>query len=500
MSETEFDYGSHHGDVAARTIHWYAEDTSASGSGMWVIEREGKGWIGWSVSGKGAEIVELVAPFVAKWRPWRTTLDKSDAPFFKWFAGGQTNAAFNEVDRHILSGHGDRTAFILEPPGIDPSAILGSPVEVSRCSYRDLLIESSLAASAIKAHGLNCGGGIHGSGGSRIALLGPNTLDQIVWIQAAKRLGIPYTCIPEGASIDTSVARVRSLGAELVYVSEGSGMQPSLSLLNALLKHCIVVVGGLIMAGENKIQNRQAPSHPPTGCLDAAALRCHALSAHPDALLMFDSQTDPVKLVQCVWSVNPPVPVESNYPLFVAFTSGSTGRPKGLVHSHATMACVCHTLSFSFGVPPPTFKAGGIENGIEVDKKGEYDRALIVATPAWITGQSYMISACLTAGITSILLEGSPVAPSPTRFARVIERHRVTIFKAGSTFLRQVMADPRAIEKLQRCDLSSVRAASFCAEPVSPTVHAFAIKNICSHYVNSYWPPDTSAAFALPIK
>jgi acrylyl-CoA reductase (NADPH)/3-hydroxypropionyl-CoA dehydratase/3-hydroxypropionyl-CoA synthetase len=37
-----------------------------------------------------------------------------------------------------------------------------------------------------------------------------------------------------------------------------------------------------------------------------------------------------------------------------------------------------------------------------------------------------------------VLLDGSPVAPHATRFARVIERHRVSIFKAGSTFLRQV--------------------------------------------------------------
>ena len=115
---------------------------------------------------------------------------------------------------------------------------------------------------------------------------------------------------------------------------------------------------------------------------------------------------------------------------------------------------------------------------------------MIVATPAWITGQSYMISACLTAGITSILLEGSPVAPSPLRFANIIERHRVTIFKAGSTFLRQVMADPTAIIELKKHDMSSLRAASFCAEPVSPTVHSFAIQYICSHYVNSYWASE----------
>ena len=49
----------------------------------------------------------------------------------------------------------------------------------------------------------------------------------------------------------------------------------------------------------------------------------------------------------------------------------------------------------------------------------------------------------LGAGITSVLLEGSPVAPRATRFAHVIARHGVTVFKAGSTFLRQGAKPPR---------------------------------------------------------
>ena len=35
-------------------------------------------------------------------------LDWSDAPFAKWFVGGELNVAVNCVDRHVDAGHGDR--------------------------------------------------------------------------------------------------------------------------------------------------------------------------------------------------------------------------------------------------------------------------------------------------------------------------------------------------------------------------------------------------------
>ena len=34
---------------------------------------------------------------------WHTTLDTSNAPFWKWFVGGRLNACFNCVDRHLAS-------------------------------------------------------------------------------------------------------------------------------------------------------------------------------------------------------------------------------------------------------------------------------------------------------------------------------------------------------------------------------------------------------------
>jgi acetyl-CoA synthetase len=42
------------------------------------------------------------------------TLDWSNPPFAKWFVGGEINAAYNALDRHVENGHGDRVAIYFE--------------------------------------------------------------------------------------------------------------------------------------------------------------------------------------------------------------------------------------------------------------------------------------------------------------------------------------------------------------------------------------------------
>jgi acetyl-CoA synthetase len=46
--------------------------------------------------------------------PWRTTLDTSNPPFWKWFVGRRLNASYNCVDRHAAANP-DKTAIIFVP-------------------------------------------------------------------------------------------------------------------------------------------------------------------------------------------------------------------------------------------------------------------------------------------------------------------------------------------------------------------------------------------------
>ena len=123
-----------------------------------------------------------------------------------------------------------------------------------------------------------------------------------------------------------------------------------------------------------------------------------------------------------------------------------------------------------------------------LQRSGHADKLLVIATPGWITGQSYMIAAALLTRAPSVQLEGSPVSP-PDRFAAVISRHRVTILKAGSTFLRMVMTG--GFEgRIAQHDLSCLRLGTFCAEPVNESVHRFAIQHLTPNYINSYWATE----------
>ena len=79
----------HWGGVAARELHWFHSSASA-----W-LSQGGEGWSGWlAVS---AAPVRLEEP----WSPWLQVVDQSAAPFVRWFVGGHTNSAFNELDRHV---------------------------------------------------------------------------------------------------------------------------------------------------------------------------------------------------------------------------------------------------------------------------------------------------------------------------------------------------------------------------------------------------------------
>jgi acrylyl-CoA reductase (NADPH) / 3-hydroxypropionyl-CoA dehydratase / 3-hydroxypropionyl-CoA synthetase len=176
--------------------------------------------------------------------------------------------------------------------------------------------------------------------------------------------------------------------------------------------------------------------------------------------------------LRAVWAVVPPVPVDAEFPLFFIYTSGSTGKPKGVAHVHGGwVAGVAHTMRVSFDARPG-------------------DVMYVVADPGWITGQSYMLSAALTTRVTSVLAEGAPVFPSAGRFASIIERYGVRIFKAGVTFLKTVMSDPQHAEDVRRYDLSSLRVATFCAEPVSPAVQNFGMREVTPWYINSYWATE----------
>ncbi len=200
-----------------------------------------------------------------------------------------------------------------------------------------------------------------------------------------------------------------------------------------------------------------------------AAARAAGFDVTDEAALLALPDAD---FVRAVWAGSKPLPLDAEFPLFFIYTSGSTGKPKGVVHVHGGyVAGVAHTMKIAFDARPG-------------------DVVYVVADPGWITGQSYMLTATMTTRCTGVLGEGAPTFPHAGRYASMIERYKVRIFKAGVTFLKTIMADAQNARDVQQYDLSSLRVATFCAEPTSPTVQQFGMDLMTPNYINSYWATE----------
>jgi acrylyl-CoA reductase (NADPH) / 3-hydroxypropionyl-CoA dehydratase / 3-hydroxypropionyl-CoA synthetase len=530
------DPGRFHGGIAKRAIHWYD-----AGCAAWLTYDEPAGcWTGWSAA--DGEAV-AVGDYGEAHEPWQRALDDDEPPFYGWFSGGLTNAAFNEVDRHVLAGHGDEAAFIVEGDHWDETA--DAPVVSFTVSRARLLLETVKAALVLGSLGLGKG--------DRVALNMPNIVEQVYFSEAAKRLGVIYTPVFGGFSAKTLSDRIADAGARVLVTADGgyrngrvvpfkqAYSDPALAEYLArevaeatvarTLAECRVAaeaarevqerVGGelegevtveraevlraaepalrtLVDEGERVRAALAVALDELPGRVDAVVVVRHTgedvpwqpgrdrwahdlLAAASSKVLSGAGAASEEALLArpgpALWrglnEVCPVEPVDADWPLFMIYTSGSTGKPKGVVHVHGGyVAGIAHTMRVSFDVVPGR------------------DTIYVIADPGWITGQSYLISAALTTRTTSVLAEGTPLYPTAGRFASIIERYRVTAFKAGATFLRSVMSNPGNRAAVEAHDTSSLRVATFCAEPTSPVVQQFGMDVLCRQYINSYWATE----------
>ena len=300
--------------------------------------------------------------------------------------------------------------------------------------------------------------------GDRIILNMPNILEQIYFIEAAKRLGIVYSCVFSGFSAATLLERIIHSGAKAVVTVDGAYKN-----------------GQLVSFKSQYIDKALEIQNVPLDVLVVKNATPPDLKWHPERdkwvheLLddkdLYDLPTK--ELLERIYEVIPPVIVDAEFPLFIMYTSGSTGKPKGVVHTHGGyVQGIAHTMRVAFDVDPEAKVP---------------DVIYVVADPGWITGQSYMISASLTTRTTSVIIEGSPLVPNASRLSSIIERHKVTIFKAGSTFLKTILSAQENIDDLKKYDCSTLRVGTFCAEPTSPAIQQFAMEVLTPHYINSYW-------------
>ena len=251
------DPGTYWGKLAACALHWHSAETG-KGAG-WLSQCDSQcsarsgpgGWQGWSAD--TAEPVH-VAVNDCVWPdsgslPWRKAVE-TEGRFVRWFMGGVTSAAFNEIDRHVLRGSGSDTAFVHEP---DPKT--GHPV--TTMSYAQLLLFSTVAARAIRAElGIEAG--------QRIVIYMPNGPWPVVWVEAAKRLSSPFCGIAAGTAANALADRLMDTAAAMFVTGGG---EDNLELGREALALCLDRVLEVV-AVQSTVPGASAPVEGASGLRD----------------------------------------------------------------------------------------------------------------------------------------------------------------------------------------------------------------------------------------
>ena len=174
--------------------------------------------------------------------------------------------------------------------------------------------------------------------------------------------------------------------------------------------------------------------------------------------------------------------MDSEDPLFILYTSGSTGKPKGVLHTtggYLLQAAISHRLVFDY-------------------KDGEI--YWCTADVGWVTGHSYIVYGPLANGATSLIFEGIPTHPSPSRFWEVVDKHKVNIFYTAPTALRALMA--QGDQYVETSSRSSLRILGTVGEPINPEAWEWYFKVVGASscpIVDTWWQTETGAMMITPI-
>lgn len=374
-------------------------------------------------------------------KPFAQDLDWSNPPFARWFADGTLNAAYNCVDRHVESGHGEQVALLAEyEDGAD-----------ARFTYAEVKDEISRMANVLQDLGV--------STGDRVAIYLPMIPEAVFAMLACARIGAPHSVVFGGFSADALRSRIEDAEAKVVITADGQFRRGKALPLKAAVDQALA--GGGESVGKVLVVRRTGAEVEWTEGRDVwwHEARESASTEHE------------------------PVWVEAEHPLFILYTSGTTGKPKGIVHTtggYLTQAAYTHRNVF--------------------DLKPSGDVYWCTADIGWITGHTYVVYGPMANRTTQVIYEGTPDTPHQGRWWEVIEKHGVTQFYSSPTAIRTAMKWGEEIPG--RFDLSSLRLLGSVGEAINPEAWLWYRRVIGGDrcpIVDTWWQTETGAIMISPL-
>jgi acetyl-CoA synthetase len=372
-------------------------------------------------------------------KPWDKTLDSSEAPFYKWFVGGQTNMAYNCLDRHAASGRKDKPAIIWE----------GEPGDQRTLTYEQLAGDVKRFANAIKKLGYKTG--------DRAIIYMGMVPELPVAMLACARLGMPHSVVFGGFSAEALKTRILDLDATLVITADGGYRRGKVVPLKQAVDDALADCPGVsnVIVYERTKQG-----------VTMQAGRDHSWAS----------------LIEGLNDDCPAVELDAEHPLYVLYTSGTTGKPKGIVHATGGYQVqVLAAMQWVFDLR-------------------EEDIYWCAADVGWVTGHSYIVYGPLLAGTTTVMYEGAPDFPRFDRFWEIIEKYKINILYTSPTAIRAFIK--WGDEHPAKHDLSSLRLLGSVGEPINPSAWEWYHRVIgggrCP-IVDTWWQTETGSIMISPL-
>ena len=358
---------------------------------------------------------------------------------FAWFEGGQTNAAWNCVDRHALKTP-DKTAIIW---AADEAG------EYQHISYKQLQEEVSRFANVLLANGVKRG--------DRVCIYLPMIPELAYAMLACARIGAIHSIVFAGFSAESLKQRILDAGCKML-ITANEGLR-----------------GGRRIALKDT-SDRACEGHDLIECMIVVKRTELEVPMQAGRDVFYDEERRKVRATcPCEW-------MDAEDPLFVLYTSGSTGQPKGVMHTtggYLVYTSLTHELVF--------------------DLKPD-DVYCCAADIGWITGHSYIIYGPLTNGATTVMFESTPVYPDAARYWRLVDDLGITQFYTAPTALRAIAREGDSwVKKHSRATL---RVLGTVGEPINPEVwtwyHDVVGDERCP-IVDTWWQTETGGMLITPL-